>query len=237
MTPAVATAADRALEQAVLRALDGVRDPELDEALPALGFVASVTVTAGAAEVRLRLPTYFCAANFSFLMAADAQRAAAAVPGVCSVKVVLQDHYAADEINAGLAADTGFDAAFAGEGDGSGLEDLRLLFRRKAFLARQQRLCERLIAAGHTPEGLAALTLADLPADEDAALYRSRRAELGLPMSPGAPLVVSPAGERVEAAAMAHQLRIGRMVKVSIEGNAGLCRGLLATRYGEEEPA
>ena len=56
-------------------------------------------------------------------------------------------------------------------------------------------------------------------------------------MSPGAPLVVSPAGERVEAAAMAHQLRIGRMVKVSIEGNAGLCRGLLATRYGEEEPA
>ena len=36
----------------------------------------------GAAEVHLRLPTYFCAPNFAFLMVADAHDAVAAVPGV-----------------------------------------------------------------------------------------------------------------------------------------------------------
>jgi hypothetical protein len=30
-------------------------------------------------------------------------------------------------------------------------------------------------------------------------------------------------------------LKVGRAVKVSVEGNAGLCRGLLATRYGEKK--
>ena len=59
--------------RAVLAALDTVRDPELDEPVTALGFVASCTVSAdGDAEVQLRLPTYFCAPNFAFLMVADA---------------------------------------------------------------------------------------------------------------------------------------------------------------------
>ncbi len=32
--------------------------------------------------MRLRLPTYFCAPNFAFLMVADAYDAVSAVPGV-----------------------------------------------------------------------------------------------------------------------------------------------------------
>jgi len=36
-----------------------VRDPELDEPITTLGFVASCTVSAeGQAQIRLRLPTY-----------------------------------------------------------------------------------------------------------------------------------------------------------------------------------
>ena len=58
---------------AALAALTTVRDPELDEPITALGFVASCTVSCqGRATVRLRLPTYFCAPNFAFLMVADA---------------------------------------------------------------------------------------------------------------------------------------------------------------------
>ena len=47
--------ADRA---AVLAALDDVRDPELDEPVTTLGFVASCELAGdGTAEVHLRLPT------------------------------------------------------------------------------------------------------------------------------------------------------------------------------------
>src|SRR6266545_3533078 len=67
----------------VLAALETVRDPELDEPITRLGFVASCTVSAaGDARVRLRLPTYFCAPNFAFLMVADTYDAVSAVPGL-----------------------------------------------------------------------------------------------------------------------------------------------------------
>ena len=93
----------------MLAALATVRDPELDEPITTLGFVASCTVSAGGqAQVRLRLPTYFCAPNFAFLMVADAYDAVTAVPGVSSAEVILDDHFASDAINAGVAARAGF---------------------------------------------------------------------------------------------------------------------------------
>ena len=75
----------------VLRALETVRDPELDEPITSLGFVTSCHVSAaGDAQIRLRLPTYFCAPNFAFLMVADAYDAATAVPGVRDAEIVLE---------------------------------------------------------------------------------------------------------------------------------------------------
>src|SRR5581483_12462864 len=62
----------------ILAALEDVRDPELDEPITSLGFVTSCTVTGGEARVRLRLPTYFCAPNFAFLMVADSYDAVTA---------------------------------------------------------------------------------------------------------------------------------------------------------------
>src|SRR4051812_37858484 len=93
----------------LLAALDGVRDPELDEPVTDLGFVTSCTLSGdGDAQVRLRLPTYFCAPNFAFLMVADAYDAVSAVPGVRHTEVVLEDHFASDAINQGVAARAGF---------------------------------------------------------------------------------------------------------------------------------
>ena len=81
----------------VLAALDTVRDPELDEPITTLGFVSSCVVSAaGDVQVRLRLPTYFCAPNFAFLMVADAYDAVSALPEVRSADVVLDDHFASD---------------------------------------------------------------------------------------------------------------------------------------------
>ena len=118
-----------------LAALATVRDPELDEPITSLGFVTACTVSAdGDARVRLRLPTYFCAPNFAFLMVADAYDAVTGVPGVRSTEVVLEDHFASDAINGGVAARAGFAASFDGEAV-SELHGLRADFLHKAVLA------------------------------------------------------------------------------------------------------
>ena len=66
----------------VLDALSGVRDPELDEPITDLQFVSSLDIEDGAVSVNLRLPTYYCAPNFAYLMVADAREALLSVEGV-----------------------------------------------------------------------------------------------------------------------------------------------------------
>ncbi len=216
----------------VLGALSGVRDPELDEPITDLDFVSGLEIEDDAVSVRLRLPTYFCAPNFAFLMVADARAAILSIPGVRRASVVLDDHYASDEINGGVNEKRGFDGAFPGETEGPDLEELRTIFRRKSFVARQEALCRMLLSDGYSAAELAGMRLGEAPSSEATEKYLERRTELGLDTSPGAPLVVDPDGRKVPEAAVVEHLRFARTVRVSIEGNAGLCRGLLATRYG-----
>ena len=216
----------------VLAALDAVRDPELDEPVTSLGFVASCTVSAdGVASVRLRLPTYFCAPNFAYLMVADAFDAVSAVEGVREADVVLVDHFASDNINAGVAARSGFVRSFEGEAVDE-LDGLRADFVRKAVLAGTDRVCRPLLAAGVTTDELAALTLGQVPATPDRERLRSRRAELGLPSGDDAPLLVdATTGEAVGAEVLPMHLARTRLTRVSVEANRGVCRGLLRERY------
>ena len=116
----------RADQEHLLAALDAVRDPELDEPITELGFVSSCTVSAdGEAQVRLRLPTFFCAPNFAFLMVADAYDAVAGVEGVRRTEVVLDDHFASDAINTGIAARSGFAESFGSLAAGTSRNDSR----------------------------------------------------------------------------------------------------------------
>jgi hypothetical protein len=78
------------------------------------------------------------------------------------------------------------------------------------------------------------MRLGDVPPSEAFETYLDRRAELGVEVSPEAPLVVDPDGRRVPEEAVVQHLRFAKTVRVSIEGNAALCRGLLETRYGGE---
>jgi metal-sulfur cluster biosynthetic enzyme len=220
----------------VLDALAGVRDPELDESLTDLGFVTEVAIDDHAVAVRLRLPTYFCAPNFAYLMVADARAAVLAVPGAGTVRVELEDHFASSEINGAVQADRGFAGAFPDETEG-GLESLRTLFQRKAFTARQGRLCEQLLAAGHSLGEIAAMRLRDLPPGADRDRCVELRSVLGIGAADDDPAVVLPKRERVEPTHLDRYLRIARLMRVSVEGNAGLCRSLLHTRYELEEVA
>jgi metal-sulfur cluster biosynthetic enzyme len=218
----------------VLAALDTVRDPELDEPITALGFVAACTVSSDSdAEVRLRLPTYFCAPNFAYLMVADAYDVLARLPGVRTVRVVLEDHFAADPINAGVAAGAGFATTFDGEAVGE-LHELRADFLRKAVLAGTHQVCQTLPAGQRA--GLAALTLGDVPASAALDRLRQRRAELDLPAGDDALLLVDPmTGGPVTPEAVPLHLRRARVTAVSIGANAGICRGMLQHRYPPAE--
>ena len=215
----------------VVGALASVRDPELDEPLTELGFVARATIEGEAVTVSLRLPTYFCAPNFAFLMADDARAALAALDGIGAVRVVLEDHFAAPEINSAVRDERGFRGAFPDETEG-GLDSLRTLFRRKAFAARQGRMGERALAAGHTLAELAALRLADLPPGADRNRCVELRHALGLPVAEDSPAFLAADGRPLDGAGLDRHLRIARLLRVSLEGNAGLCRSLLRTRYG-----
>jgi metal-sulfur cluster biosynthetic enzyme len=215
----------------VLDALAGVRDPELDEPLTDLGFVDQVTIAGDTVAVRLRLPTYFCAPNFAYLMVDDARAALLALDGVNTVRVRLEDHFASPEINSAVAEERGFGGAFPDETEG-GLASLRTLFQRKALTARQGRLCEQLLAAGHELGAIASMQLAELPRSPDGDRCVELRQALGLPVAQDSPAVVLPKSRRVDAAGLDRYLRIARLMRVSLEGNAGLCRSLLKTRYG-----
>ncbi len=216
----------------VRAALDTVRDPELDTSIVELGFVTACSVDDdGTARVRLRLPTFFCAPNFAFLMVADAYDAVAGVDGVTAVDVVLEDHFAAEEINAGVAARAGFVASFEGLAE-SELDDLRREFLRKAMLAAQDRVARPLLAAGVHPEELAAVRLGDVPASADRDRLRARREELGIPAGDDDPLLVRMDGANVGHGEVRVHLRRSRTIRVSIDANADYCRQLLRERYG-----
>jgi metal-sulfur cluster biosynthetic enzyme len=220
----------------VLEALATVYDPELDEPITALGFVGSCVVSDdGDVDVHLRLPTPQCAPNFAYLMVADARAAVREVPGVGEVAVVLDGHYTGDEINAAVGEDSGFGGAFPGETSGD-LDPLRELFRRKALLARQGRLCEALLAGGADPEAVVALRLADLPASPEAQRCVELRRELGLPHDPAAPALIGAGGSELRAADLPTWRGRARLVSLSLESNGGLCRSLLAVRYGAAPP-
>ncbi|MEN3284922.1 MAG: hypothetical protein V7607_6062 [Solirubrobacteraceae bacterium] len=221
------------LEDRVLAALGTVYDPELDEPITALGFVGACTVSGrGDVDVRLRLPTPQCAPNFAYLMAADARTAVRRLPEVGRVSIVLEDHYTGAEINAALARDGDFADAFPGETTG-GLDALRELFQRKALVARQARVCQALFDAGASPEVIATLRVAHLPAGSDGVRCRQLRRQLGLSCGPDDAALVAGDGSPLTAEDLPTWLRRARLVSLSLEANGGLCRSLLHVRYGE----
>ncbi len=224
--------AEAGIRERVLRALDAVIDPELDESITSLKFVGGVNVSDdGDVEVVLRLPTPQCAPNFAFLMAADARNAVRRLPGVRRVTITLHDHYTAEEINAALSGGRGFTAAFPGETDDDELGALRELFQRKALLARQSAVCEAMLAGGADAAEVAAAVVGDLPDNPPARRCLELREQLGIDVGPDAPAFVLASGEPLESGQVQRWLRMARLVRTSLEANGGICRSLLQVRH------
>jgi metal-sulfur cluster biosynthetic enzyme len=225
-------------EAEVRLALDRVTDPELDEPVTDLRFIERLTVDPdGTVSIGFRLPTYWCAANFAFLMAADMQREVATLPWVRQVQVTLGEHMYAEKINHGLANGLSFQASFGNEASAE-LDELRRTFLIKAFQRRQEALLRHLIERGHQPVGIALIELEAMPLDAKGARLRTRYLEkrdtCARPDEPRA--FVDACGNPVED--LAPYLRTLERVSINAEFNGALCRGLLAARFNEDgEPS
>lgn len=220
----------------VTGALAAVTDPELDRSVVELGFARATVDDGGRAVVELRLPTFWCAANFAYLMAADARDAVGAVPGVRSVTVRLVDHFVADEVTASVNTGRSFDEAFPDQTNGEGLDALRRFFWVKAFTARQEVVLQRLLSEGRSEADVCALRVGDLDAaDPETRTYLERRDRLGISNAGTAPVAVHPNGQPIPVERLDSYLTRARMTRVCMEANTGLCGGLHETRYPRHE--
>jgi metal-sulfur cluster biosynthetic enzyme len=240
-------------EAQVYEAIADVLDPELDEPLVKLGFIDRVEIEEQDVTVIFKLPTFWCAPNFAYLMASDLRSRLRALPGVRSARVVLLDHCAEQEVTEGVNNDQPFAEAFAGEAPlDEDLEELRLTFLRKGFLMRQDTLLRGLLRAGLDEEAILALRRRDLVVDEgadvalvhapervvyleragrNAAVYLRKAERLGLLQAEDAPLIVDDKGLAVPAGRLRDYLRRSRAVRLNIIFNTSMCTGLFRTRY------
>lgn len=240
-------------EASIYEAIADVLDPELDEPLVKLGFIDRVQVAGPDVTVVFKLPTYWCAPNFAYLMAADLRTRVQQVPGVRTTRVVLLDHCTEDEVTTGVNRGQSFAEAFPDETlEDENLEELRRTFLRKGFLMRQDALLRQMLKVGLDEPTIATLCLADLSIDEptnvafvtvqgqvvrlegvghSAAIYLSRRAALHLSLIPEDPLITNDEGQPLEVGGLKEFLRRSRSIRMSIMFNTSMCKGLFRTRY------
>lgn len=230
-------------DEEVYGQLAKVNDPELDQPLTELGFIGGVGIDGNAVTVRFRLPTFWCAANFAFMMAADIRERVSELPWVERVDVQLQDHFFGPEINDGVNCGKSFVEAFPLLATDD-LEELRETFRVKAFLARQERLLRSLLALGWLEDAILGVRVGDLPglplSGEGTALverYLAILKERRLAADATAPAFVHPDGRPIEPIEFRANLARAQRTRLSVEFNAAFCRGLLKTRYGEADQA
>jgi len=217
-----------------------VYDPELDQPLTELGFIGGVDIAGEKVTVRFRLPTYWCAANFAYMMSSDIRERVSELPWVNRVDVLLQDHFHDDEINEGIKNGETFQTAFPDATDS--LDDLRETFRVKAFQARQERVLRWLIRKGLQEEAILQMRVGDLEEllkkRQVAKLverYLDIRQERGLPGDISAEAFTHPDGTPIDPGGLELLLQRASSTRLSMEFNTTFCSGLLKTRYGEDQ--
>jgi metal-sulfur cluster biosynthetic enzyme len=220
--------------------LAGVTDPELDEPVTDMGFITGVQVDrGGSVAIAFRLPTYWCAPNFAFMMGHDMRAAIRALPWVTAVTVTLFEHQSVDEINRGVNEDLPFEVAFGDEANGN-LDGLRLTFVKKAFQWRQEALISHLLREGLLPDELLSWTVERLQREllsPDAASLVARyldRRSLAGDFDGASPAFLKLDGGTLQAAELPSYLRSVRRLRTNAEFNGALCRGLLAERFSND---
>jgi metal-sulfur cluster biosynthetic enzyme len=98
----VATGVD---PERVRRVAGGVKDPEVRTSIAELGLLDEVEVDGGRVTVRFHLTSPLCPHRFAGQIGREIRGRVGRLPGVQSVEVVLQDHFAAAELHRLINAD------------------------------------------------------------------------------------------------------------------------------------
>jgi metal-sulfur cluster biosynthetic enzyme len=233
------------LELEIWQRLDLVTDPELDEPITDMGFVERVDVNTDSnlVEVEFRLPTYWCSPNFAFLMAFDIRHEIGKLSWVHKIKVTLNDHCFADRVTDGVNGGKDFIEVFSEYCNGDDLNSIRVKFLEKAFVRRQETVLLGLEASGFSGPRIVSMTLAQLDAidfaggeeEKQKPRYRELLLSQGLAKTSDDPAFVTWEGEQLTAAGLRDYLAQLRGVRINMEFNGALCRGLQSTRYKEVE--
>jgi metal-sulfur cluster biosynthetic enzyme len=226
-------------EEQVRAAIASVRDPEIDETVASLDFIVAVTIDGDDVEVALRLPTFWCPANFVYLMADDMRGAVIALDWVRSFRLRLVDHFAENQINRGINEGLPFEAVFPSQA-GNRIGDLRRSFDQKTFLMRQGTLVQALRRSGFSDEFLAAATIGEIDAIARTGTlerlwiaYLEKRGDAGLAVDRHCKVVVNGDGQPVSD--LSGHLRKIRAIATNAGANGEMCRMLVAARR-EGEP-
>jgi len=83
----------------VRKAAGSVPDPEVRRSIAELGLLDIVEVEGGRVTVRFHLTSPLCPATFAARIGKEIRRRVAALPGVDSGEVVLEDHFIHDDVN------------------------------------------------------------------------------------------------------------------------------------------
>jgi metal-sulfur cluster biosynthetic enzyme len=226
----------------VWSALNAVTDPEIDESVVSLDFVTKVTIdSSNHVGIDFRLPTYWCAPNFAFLMASDMRDTVAALEWVRDVSVKLLDHFSADLINRSVALRQDFRDAFPGETDDD-LSAIRQTFLGKAFERRQELLIRYLLAQGYSGDWIAHAPLSeliDLQLDSEGSslrnLYLFVRRKIHPDTGGDARAFATLDGMSLGGQDFKSYLRKIAATRRNAEFNGFICRSLLAERAKREE--
>lgn len=238
-----------AFEARLVAALNEVLDPELDTSVVELGFAHGLVAdeATGEVEVRLKLPTFWCSANFAYLMMWEAREQLLSVPGVSRVRVLLDEHFADAELNRGINDGASFKDIFPAEAT-ENLGALRETFTKKAYMRRHEILLE-LLGYQLRPEAIVELPLAAIEEDAQGVWlkqgaervklsgavglwshYLERRKKLGYPGAPGDLLCLDADGLPLSTAAIRSYLSRCRSTRINMDFNRALCEGLLESR-------
>jgi metal-sulfur cluster biosynthetic enzyme len=227
--------------------LDLVMDPELDEPVTDMGFVEAVSIIDSAQQntatvyVSFRLPTFWCSPNFAFLMAEDIKRQIEVLPWVGQAVVTLQDHMAADEMNAAINSGASFGSVFEDMHPGEDLSALREKFDVKAFQRRQEVVIKALVAMGFLPVEIVAMPRALLEVTKftDPEDTRQKLRYLAIltqkQLSPEPEDLALPTYQGTAIADYGQYMGLLRSVRINMEFSGSLCRGLKQSRYQEAD--
>ena len=226
----------------VWQQLNRVCDPELDEPITDMGFVENVEIGPDrSVAVSFRLPTYWCSANFAYLMAMDIRLEVEKLDWVSRAHVRLEDHMFEEQVNTGVNEGHSFRKIFVELAPDQGLDEIREKFRKKAFQRRQEIVLLGLKRLGFSNEQIVAMKLEQFDAvsfaeAEEArqkARYREIAGQLNLARRPGDLAFCDYDGAALRATGLEGYLSTLRGVRINMEFSGALCRGLLSTRYKE----